>query len=264
MKSNISISPTKHNYFSDLRIHTGSSVSAFALLIAVLCATVAMPSVPEWLVSLFSNNIFKLFYLTSILFIFNFCPLTALLVALIFLIVMQSINNYIILKSTSNKSIANNIVQSVANTASDIVSDTGDILSSIADGIIKTHDYIINEDAYENLHPSSTNNLTTNMYTGAPFPVEFKDSIPEKQVYYSKDKPTPFESSNLVSKEGQVHLDAGGISELNYIQQYNKYQDEDFNENLKGINTANKYMYLIKPDPQPLSQTAALPASFGK
>jgi hypothetical protein len=265
---------TMSNYVAQMRIKSGSALSAGLLLFAVLIASAAMPDVPGWLTTLFNNTIFKLAYLTLILIMFNYCPLTALLIALIFIIILQSLNKYSVNRSLEPshniKETAKSIIQSIADTSSELVSDSGEIIKTVGKSISHTRDYIINEDSFENLKPTKTIPSDGNysalgdLYIGKKHPQDFSDTVSPKNSYYDKNVPSPEEQcigqpTGCGTKE-QFTLDTNyaAMPGTNYTAIPDKYVGPPHAPDFSDI-TPPKNSYYNKNVPSPEDQCVGQP-----
>ena len=256
--------------FGHTRYNSTSSMSAGVLLLVVLLASAGMPTVPEFMIHLFNNTIFKLCYMTFILVIFNYCPLTALLVALIFLIVLQSINKYAAKSHVNNvniESVAKGIVNSVADTASELVNDTGSILNEIGRGIKNIHNHvIINEDKFENLTPSGYSVLK-DQYSGPEYTVQYPDTIPQHNNFYDNVIPAP-ETQNEVSPMQSSKMETFKDTNIESFDQMSPVDKLDLTDQYSGPGYTQQYVpdtnsvnhYISDTVPQPLNQTAVYPA----
>ena len=262
---------TMNNYIAKMRIKSGSALAAGLLLFAILIASAAMPDVPDWLTTLFSNTIFKLLYLTVVLIMFNYCPLTALLIALIFIIIVQSINKYALNRANEPKhnikETAKSIIQSVADTSSELVSDSGEIIKTIGRSVSHARNYIINEDSFENLkptvvindqrEPSKNNYIAINdLYSGKPFPQTFSDTVSEKNSYFDKTMPLP--ESQCIGQPGKCDSKEMFALEKNYNEINDLYSGKPFPQTFSDT-VSEKNSYFDKTVPLPESQCIGQP-----
>lgn len=87
-----SILKTADSYLSVL--HTNPYVYATLTIFLILYAGMAAPKLPPYIASLFENTIFKVLIMFLILAVRNYNPTVALLVAVGFLISMQTLSKY--------------------------------------------------------------------------------------------------------------------------------------------------------------------------
>jgi len=249
-------------YIAKMRIKSGSAISAGLLLFVILIASAALPDVPDWIRRLFSNTIFKIAYLTVILIMFNYCPLTALLIALIFIIITQSMNKYTInrnLETSHNiQETAKSIIQSVADTSSELVSDSGEIIKTIGQSVAHARNYIIHEDSFDNLKVVPINNITLkDQYVGPPHAQDFSDTVPAKNSYYDNSNPAP-ESQCAVQPQEQTCGSTEQFSDVNYVPIKDKYigppHAQDFSDTVPEKNS-----YYDNSNPAPESQSIGQP-----
>jgi len=126
-------------------------ISALIILFLVLCSSFGTPKVPNFLVRLLNNTVFKILYMTLILVVFKYKPQVAFALSILFLLLLQTINNYHdYIENTKDKLSAHNLAKGLVNSASnsvnDVVSDVGSILTGVSQAISESHKYITKED----------------------------------------------------------------------------------------------------------------------
>ena len=125
-----------HKFFNNLRYDPKNLMSGMFILFLVLLSSVSMPAVPNFLVTLMSNTTFKLLYMTGILFTFNYSAKYAFLLSLVFILLLQTINNFQKTKLNNTLTAAlTNIANSATDSASDLLSDAGKIFTTVGDTI---------------------------------------------------------------------------------------------------------------------------------
>jgi hypothetical protein len=126
---------------SKIQYSISSPLSGFFILLLVFLSSVGTPKMPSFLRTLFNNTLFKLGYMTLLLFIFKYKPIVAFALALAFLLLLQTINNYnqFINDSTDTLNI-HDLTKGLVNSASDamteLVSDTESVLTKISDAVV--------------------------------------------------------------------------------------------------------------------------------
>ncbi len=128
---------------------------AGVVLLTTVLLSVGLPKVPHFLVKLLNNTVFKVLYMGFILMLFNYDPLMAFVLALIFLLLLQTITNYNQYLDTTKDSLnLGNLTTGLVNAAGDsvneVVNDAGSILTSLADAVSDTHSYLTQENFEEN------------------------------------------------------------------------------------------------------------------
>ncbi len=87
-----SILKTLDNSLSVLK--TNTYVSSIVVLVITLYAALAAPSLPAWLAKLFESTTFKLAFMVVLLLVNNYSPRVAILVAVAFMVSMQTLSKY--------------------------------------------------------------------------------------------------------------------------------------------------------------------------
>lgn len=126
---------------SKLEYNPNHIFSGIIILLLVLVSSVGTPKVPSFLVSLFNNTVFKILYMTILLIVFKYKPMAAFVLALLFLLVLQTINNYHeYIETTTDKLNVHNLTKGLVNSASDavseVLSDTESIFTSVKSAVV--------------------------------------------------------------------------------------------------------------------------------
>jgi len=69
-------------------------ISAILLIIFLMYAGMAAPALPQGIAKLFDYTIFKIFWLALILFVFNFNPAVAIIMAIAFFVSLQTLSRW--------------------------------------------------------------------------------------------------------------------------------------------------------------------------
>lgn len=69
-------------------------ISAILLIIVIMYAGMAAPVLPKWMAHLFDYTVFKILILALILFVFNFNPSLAIIMAIAFFITLQTLSRW--------------------------------------------------------------------------------------------------------------------------------------------------------------------------
>jgi hypothetical protein len=204
-------------------------ISAVGILLLVLISSVGTPSVPKFIVNLFNNTVFKILYMTAILFVFHYNPVQSLFLAVIFLLVLQTINNYQNYIDTTTdklnvKNLTSGLINSAKDSVSEVVSDTGSIITSVFDSVVDVANF--GNDSFTNpekeeFDPAYYDNLP-DQYNGPKFEhslghdfvvPKFMDStVPQPMNQYEVDPDHGFKSEDLtksthatVNSPTQIH-----------------------------------------------------------
>ena len=108
-------------------LHTNVYVSGVVTLFLVLYGAMAAPSLPVGLAALFENSLFKLLVLVLVLVVRNYNPTMAVLVAIGFVISMQTLSKYRIFTMANELS---GVVSAPVKTLGDLVSSLSDSVST--------------------------------------------------------------------------------------------------------------------------------------
>ena len=108
-------------------LHTNVYVSGVVTLFLVLYGAMAAPALPVGLASLFENSLFKLLILVLVLVVRNYNPTMAVLVAIGFVISMQTLSKYRIFTMANELS---GVVTAPVKALGDLVSSLSDTVST--------------------------------------------------------------------------------------------------------------------------------------
>ena len=213
------------NLLNMLRYDSKKLVSGLVILLLVLLSSAGTPKIPPFLIRLLNNSVFKILYMTILLIVFQYKPYSAFLLALLFLLVLQTINNYqTYIDTTKDKlnmhNLSKGLINSAGNSVSSIVDDTRSILSSVSNSIVDFSNSKPNEHFEENFNDGFEPEIfenTVDQYTGLKFsdenslgvinvenPPFMKDSYPEpldqnNGLPEAHDKMPEYLENNLLS-----------------------------------------------------------------
>ncbi len=108
-------------------LHTNSYVAGAVTLFLVLYGAMAAPALPPMVATLFENPVFKMLILMLVLVVRNYNPTMAILVAVGFVISMQTLSKYRIFTMANELS---GLVTAPIKAVSDLVSTISDISST--------------------------------------------------------------------------------------------------------------------------------------
>ena len=143
-----------NKFIKSLQYNPKQALSAVVILLLVLASSVGTPQVPKFLTKLLNNTVFKVIYMALILIVFKYKPAVAFALALLFLLLLQTINNYHnYIDTTKDKltpqKLAQGLANSVSNSVNEVINDTGSIISGLTSIISESHSYLTKENFNE-------------------------------------------------------------------------------------------------------------------
>ncbi len=142
-----------NKFIKSLQYNPKQALSAVVILLLVLASSVGTPQVPKFLTKLLNNTVFKVIYMALILIVFKYKPAVAFALALLFLLLLQTINNYHnYIETTKDKltpqKLAQGLANSVSNSVNEVINDTGSIISGLTSIISESHSYLTKENQH--------------------------------------------------------------------------------------------------------------------